>query len=150
MMEAERWTGEALRTISLARNEAGRAGDSQVCTEHLLLGVLGGEDDPQVPGLLEHFGIAPEQLRREIEGRIVRASGAPGDGAPLPLAPRTRRVLDLAEAEADLSGGTAVRPAHVLLGLVREEEGLAGRVLAHLGARHTEEARGLVAPSGSA
>jgi ATP-dependent Clp protease ATP-binding subunit ClpC len=155
-MEERRWTDGTLRAVSIARNEARRAGDSQVCTEHLLLGVLGTQDDPQVRRLLEHFQISPERLRRDVEEQIGRGdapTAAVADG-PLLLAPRAQRVLDLAQDEADeasVSGGTnavlrptPLRPAHVLLGLIREEEGLAGRVLAHRGARHTEQARALL------
>jgi len=151
-MEQGRWTDGTLRVVSIARNEARRAGDSQVCTEHLLLGVLGIEDDPQVRRLLEHFQIPPERLRCDVEEQIVRGDTptTAADGQ-MPLAPRAQRVLDLAQDEAGISGGTRatlrpapLRPAHVLLGLIREQEGLAGRVLAHLGARHTEEARALL------
>ncbi len=146
-MEQGRWTDGTLRAVSIARNEAGRAGDSQVCTEHLLLGVLGTEDDPQVRRLLEHFQIPPERLRCDVEEQIVRgdAPTTAADGQ-MPLAPRAQRVLDLAQDEAGISEGTraTLRPAHVLLGLIREQEGLAGRVLAHLGARYTEKARALL------
>ncbi len=135
-MDEGRWADRTPRAVSIARNEARRAGDSQVCTEHLLLGVLGTQDDPQVRRLLEHFQIPTERLRRYVEEQIVRAeapTAAAVDGQMF-LAPRAQRVLDLAQDEASVSGGTSavLRPAHVLLGLIREQEGLTGRVLAHL------------------
>ncbi len=73
----------------------------------------------------------------------------PDAAGDLPLAPRVQRVLDLAEDEARSFGRTLVSPAHVLLALIREGEGLAGRILAHLGARQTEEAGILVDQLGS-
>jgi hypothetical protein len=136
-----------VRAIASARNEARHAGDSQVCTEHLLLGVL-GEDDPVVGRLLKQFDISPEPLRREIECNVVRGS-APEESGEMPLAPRVQRVMDLAEDEAHSFGRTSVCPAHVLLALIQEGEGLAGRVLLHLGARRTEEARRLADEFGS-
>ncbi len=135
------WTEEALRAVSGAQNQARLDGDSQVCAEHMLLGVL-GQDDPRVRRLLGHFAITPEQLRRDIEGQIVRSDAPPVDG-DLPLSPRVRRVMELADDEAAASGGTLVRPAHVLLGLMGEGKGLAARVLSHLGARQTGETRGM-------
>ncbi|MES2462563.1 MAG: Clp protease N-terminal domain-containing protein [Armatimonadota bacterium] len=144
----EQWTEQALQTIAHARNEAQRLGDSQVCTEHLLLGIL-AEPDPQVKRLLEHFNIPLEKLRhdidRNIQPAIPFAQTAASAGKPeLPLAMRSIHVTDLAENEAYLSGSTLVHPAHVLLALIRDGEGLAGRILLNLGASQTEEARQLV------
>jgi ATP-dependent Clp protease ATP-binding subunit ClpC len=144
----EQWTEQALQNVVRARSEAQRLGDSQVCTEHLLLGIL-AEPDPQVKRLLEHFNIPLEKLRQDIDRNIQPAipfaQTAATEGEPeLPLAMRSIRVTDLAEDEAHLSGRSLVHPAHVLLALIRDGDGLAGRILLNLGARQTDEARKLV------
>jgi ATP-dependent Clp protease ATP-binding subunit ClpC len=147
----EQWTEQALQTVARARHEAQRLGDSQVCTEHLLLGLIGEADpvDPLVGRLLEHFNIPLETLRHDIE-RNIRPSASPQqtallEGKPeLPLAVRSIHVTDLAENEVYLSGRSLVHPAHVLLALIRDGDGLAGRILVNLGACQSDEARKLV------
>ncbi|MES2461741.1 MAG: Clp protease N-terminal domain-containing protein [Armatimonadota bacterium] len=131
----ELWTEPALQSVAHARTEARRLGDTQVCTEHLLVGLL-KEDDPLVGRVLDHFDIPLPRLRQDLQKNLQpRPENAAekveaGETAlpDLPLGLRSHHVTDLAEHEARLSGAAGVYPAHVLLALIRDGDGLAGRI----------------------
>jgi hypothetical protein len=127
----ERFTHPARQTVVLAQEEARRLGHAVVGTEHLLLGLLAV---PEGLGArtLAALGIPLDELRVEVEGRIGRGEGAPE--GHLPFAPQNKKVLELSLREALQLGHNYIGTEHLLLGLVREGDGVAARVLAGRGA----------------
>jgi hypothetical protein len=114
-----------------AQAEARAIGHNYIGTEHLLLGLLALDEGPIV-GVFGSFEITLEQAR-ELTLKIV----GPGDGRPegqVPFTPRAKKVLELSLREALSLGHRSVRPEHLLLGLIREGEGVACRILLDLGA----------------
>jgi ATP-dependent Clp protease ATP-binding subunit ClpA len=127
----ERFTGRASRVMEFAQEEALLLSHSFIGTEHLLLGLL--HDGAGVAfRALTDLGISLEAARDEVKA-IIGDSGTAPTG-PLPLTPRTKRALRLAQMEAARSGVTYIGAEHVLLGLVREGDGVAAQVLISLGA----------------
>lgn len=126
----QRFTERARRTVFLAQEEAERLGECAVSTEHLLLGLLKAQEPAPLRYLSRH-GIEAEQLRSRIQQQLVQ--GAPPRVAGLRLAPRAKRAIDLAYDEAQQVRSSFIGPEHLFLGLIREGEGLAGRVLAAAG-----------------
>jgi Clp amino terminal domain, pathogenicity island component len=122
-------TERARRAISWAQEEAGLAGMPEVETEHLLLALL--REDNLGAGALVRCGLSLDTLRSAV--RKEMASGTEGRGPVTRLAPRARRALDLAREEGEAMDPPYVGCEHLLLGLLREKEGLAARVLARLG-----------------
>jgi hypothetical protein len=127
----ERFTHPARQAVVLAQEEARRLGHAVVGTEHLLLGLLAV---PEGVGArtLAGLGTPLDELRVEVEGRIGRGEGAPE--GHLPFAPRNKKVLELSLREALQLGHNYIGTEHLLLGLVREGDGVAARVLAGRGA----------------
>ena len=125
----ERFTEPARRLIFLARYEAAQLGSSSIDTEHLLLGLLHDEKG-RASTLLTSRGLSFAALRAEVEGLARRVDGAPMPTAvDIPLSPAARRVLELALEEGSVPGRREVETAHILLGMVRETDGLAGQIL---------------------
>ncbi len=120
------FTDRAYHAVTLAEAEANYVG-----TEHLLLGLL-GIDDGVAATVLTRLGVSAPEARSEIQQIIGRGS-APPTGQP-PFTPRSKKVLDLAHGEAKRLGHNYVGTEHLLLGLVREGEGLAAQILGRLGA----------------
>lgn len=118
-------------TLELARQEAPRLNHGFVGTEHLLLGLLALEEGV-VPNVLKKMGVDREGVRRRIETWIsdFPASKPPG---PIPYTPRVKKSLSFAAREAKVSENASVGAEHILLGLVLEREGVAGRVLRDFG-----------------
>lgn len=127
----ERLTGGAGRVMEFAQGEALLLNHGSVGTEHVLLGLLHEGEGIALTALVA-FGISLEAARDEVVA-IVGDSG-PARTGPVPLAPRTKRALSLAQMEASRSGLKAIGTEHLLLGLVREGEGVAAQVLVRLGA----------------
>jgi len=100
-------------------------------TEHLLLG-LTDEDSGGVADVLRTLGVDAAKVRREIE-RLVQRGPQPVEACTLPLTPRSKRALEYAAAEAHLMDEKRVGPEHILLGLFREPDGVAGQALRNLG-----------------
>ncbi|MCE7946857.1 MAG: ATP-dependent Clp protease ATP-binding subunit [Chloroflexi bacterium CFX4] len=126
----ERFTQRARRVFSLAQEEAERLQHSYVGTEHLLLGLM--REDGGVAGrVLRDLGVEPRKVEELVE-RMTRAGQRPPN-ARLDLSPGTRRVLELAIEEARRMGHHYIGTEHLLLGLVRQEEGIAIEVLKKLG-----------------
>jgi RNA polymerase sigma factor (sigma-70 family) len=122
------FTERARHTILFAEEEATRLGD-HVGTEHLLLGMV--REDNLGAGVLARLGVPAEQIRRAIE---EKASRGPGDAKPdIQLTPCAQRAISLAYAEALALENNYIGCEHLLLGLLREGEGLAAKVLAELG-----------------
>jgi hypothetical protein len=127
-----RVTEPAQRAVLNARREAGRLGHDRVGTEHLLLGLLGDEECLAV-ATLGGLDIAPETVRRRVEETIGQGPGEPGMGFGLPTTTPFTLVLALAGREAMELEGDRLGTEDLLLGLAREGEGVAARVLQELG-----------------
>lgn len=113
-----------------AQEEAGRLGENYVSTEHLLLGLV-RENDSVAARILDRMGVSLGRIRSEIERQVTRGDGRIGQD--MQLTPRAKRVIDLAYDEARQLSNNYIGTEHLMLGLIREGEGLAGRVLAKLG-----------------
>jgi RNA polymerase sigma factor (sigma-70 family) len=123
------FTERARRAVVFAKEEARRLGESYVGTEHLLLGML--REDNLGAGVLARLGVSGERIRSEIEEKAIRG---PGHASPdTELTPRAQRVISLAYAEALAQNNNYIGCEHLLLGLLREGDGLAGKVLTDLG-----------------
>ncbi|MBC8124041.1 MAG: ATP-dependent Clp protease ATP-binding subunit [Gemmatimonadaceae bacterium] len=126
----EKFSQSAIRALMLAQEEARRLQHNFVGTEQLLLGVLGQNDAP-ASQILNSQGLTITVVRRQIEQIIGRGSSTPA--RDIPFTPRAKRVLELGVEEARLHGQEAVTPEHILLGLLRDGEGVATKVLEDLG-----------------
>ena len=126
----DRFTKRARRVLTLAQEEALRLNHNYIGTEHLLLGLVREENGVAVK-VLRELGVEPSQVIRAVERTVGRGERAPF-GKPT-LAPRTKRVIELAVDEARLMGHHYIGTEHLLLGLVREGEGIAVNVLRGLG-----------------
>src|SRR5438105_1649902 len=126
----QRFTERARRVVFCAQEEAGRLGENYVSTEHLLLGLV-RENDSVAARILDRIGVSLGRIRSEIERQVTRGDGRLGQD--MQLTPRAKRVIDLAYDEARQLNNNYIGTEHLLLGLIREGEGLAGRVLAKLG-----------------
>ena len=125
------FTPGARWTLELARQEAPRLNHGFVGTEHVLLGLLALEAGV-VPNVLKKMGVDREGVRRQIENWVSNfpPSKMPG---PLPYTPRVEKSLRLAATEAKVSQHACVGAEHILLGLLLEGDGVAGRVLRDFG-----------------
>jgi ATP-dependent Clp protease ATP-binding subunit ClpA len=140
-----RFTEHARRVVFFAQEEAGRLGENYVSTEHLLLGIA-REDDSVAARILDRLGVSLRRIRSEIERQVTRGDGRLGQD--MQLTPRAKRVIDLAFDESRQLGSDHIGSEHLLLGLVREADGLAGRVLAKLGVEFDRARREAQALSG--
>src|SRR5690242_5284951 len=130
----QRFTERARRTVFFAQEEAGRLGENYVSTEHLLLGLI-READSLAARILDRMGLSIDRIRFEVERQVTRGDGRLGQD--MQLTPRAKKVIDLAYDEARQLHNDFIGTEHLLLGLIREGEGLAGRVLAKLGVELT-------------
>jgi ATP-dependent Clp protease ATP-binding subunit ClpC len=122
----ERFTERARQVVVLAQDEARLLKHNYIGTEHLLLGLL-REEEGLAARVLERFEITVEEARAQV-ARIV-GEGDEVTTGQMPLAPRAKKVLELALREALSLGHNHVETEHILLGLVRENEGTAARIL---------------------
>jgi ATP-dependent Clp protease ATP-binding subunit ClpC len=127
----ERFTDRARRSVVLAQEEARRLGHTYIGTEHLLLGLI-RETDGLAAQALTSLGIGLENVRGEVM-KIVGEGSEPPTGH-IPFSPRSKKVLELSLREALQLGHTFIGTEHILLGLVREGEGVAAQVLVARGA----------------
>jgi ATP-dependent Clp protease ATP-binding subunit ClpC len=127
----ERFTDRARRVLVLAQEEARLLNHSFIGTEHILLGLI-HEGEGLAAKALESLNISLEAVREEVEKTIGQAGTAP-TGSP-PFTPRAKKVLELSLREALQLGHNYIGTEHMLLGLVREGEGVAAQVLMSLGA----------------
>ena len=126
----ERFTEKAIKVIMLAQEEARRLGHNFVGTEQVLLGLI-GEGTGVAAKTLKSMGVNLKEARAEVEKIIGRGSGFVA--VEIPLTPRAQRVLELSWDEARQLGHNYIGTEHLLLGLIREGEGVAARVLENLG-----------------
>src|SRR6202142_1112886 len=127
----ERFTDRARRVLVLAQEEARLLNHSFIGTEHILLGLI-HEGEGVAAKALEQLGISLEAVREKVEETIGLSGTAP-TGSP-PFTPRAKKVLELSLREALQLGHNYIGTEHMLLGLVREGEGVAAQVLVNLGA----------------
>jgi ATP-dependent Clp protease ATP-binding subunit ClpC len=125
----ERFTEKAIKVIMLAQEEARRLGHNFVGTEQILLGLI-GEGTGIGPKVLKSMGVNLKDARVEVEKIIGRGSGFVA--VEIPFTPRAKRVLELSLEEARQLGHNYIGTEHLLLGLIREGEGVAARVLDNL------------------
>jgi len=125
----ERFTEKAIKVIMLAQEEARRLGHNFVGTEQILLGLI-GEGTGVAAKVLKSLGVNLKDSRIEVEKIIGRGSGFVA--VEIPFTPRAKRVLELSLEEARQLGHNYIGTEHLLLGLIREGEGVAARVLENL------------------
>ena len=126
----QRFTERARKVVFYAQEEAQKFGEGYVSTEHLLLGLV-RESDSVAARVLEKLGVSLNRIRAEVEKQLPRGDARPSQD--MTLTPRAKRVIDLAYDEARNLNNNYIGTEHLLLGLIREGDGLAGRVLAKLG-----------------
>lgn len=127
----ERFTEKAIKVVMLAQEEARRLGHNFVGTEQILLGLI-GEGTGIAAKVLKSMGVNLKEARVEVEKIIGRGSGFVA--VEIPFTPRAKRVLELSLEEARQLGHNYIGSEHLLLGLLREGEGVASRVLENLNA----------------
>ncbi len=126
----QRFTERARKVVFFAQEEATKFGEGYVSTEHLLLGLV-RETDSVAARVLDRLGVALSRIRAEVEKQLPR--GDARQSQDMTLTPRAKRVIDLAYDEARNLNNNYIGTEHLLLGLIREGDGLAGRVLAKMG-----------------
>ena len=127
----ERFTDRARRVVVLAQEEARLLNHNYIGTEHILLGLI-HEGEGVAAKALESLGISLEAVRQQVE-EIIGQGGASPSGH-IPFTPRAKKVLELSLREALQLGHNYIGTEHILLGLIREGEGVAAQVLVKLGA----------------
>ncbi|MFK7697393.1 ATP-dependent protease ATP-binding subunit ClpC [Paenibacillus sp. HJGM_3] len=123
-----RFTERAQKVLALAQEEAVRLGHNNIGTEHILLGLI-RESDGIAAKALVALGLSLEKIQDEVESLIGRGQEQPSNIA---YTPRAKKVIELSMDEARKLGHTYVGTEHILLGLIREGEGVAARVLNNL------------------
>jgi len=136
----ERFTDKARRVVVLAQEEARILDHNYVGTEHLLLGLIREEEGVAARALVS-LDISLEDVRSQVRTIIGEGTAAPA--GHIPFTPRTKKALELALREALQLGHNYIGTEHILLGLVREGEGVAAQVLGELGAE-PDRIRGVV------
>ena len=127
----EKFTDKARRVVVLAQEEAKLLNHNYIGTEHILLGLI-HEGEGVAAKALEALGINLEQVREQVQEIIGQGQQAPS--GHIPFTPRAKKVLELSLREALQLGHSYIGTEHLLLGLIREGEGVAAQVLTKLGA----------------
>ena len=127
----ERFTDRARRVVVLAQEEARMLNHNYIGTEHILLGLI-HEGEGVAAKALEALNISLEGVRAQVEEIIGQGQQAPS--GHIPFTPRAKKVLELSLREALQLGHNYIGTEHILLGLIREGEGVAAQVLVKLGA----------------
>jgi ATP-dependent Clp protease ATP-binding subunit ClpC len=127
----ERFTDRARRVVVLAQDEATRLHHNHIGTEHLLLGLI-HEGEGVAAKALEELEISLDAVRQQVEEIVGRGKDAPS--GHIPFTPRAKKALELSLREALQLGHDYIGTEHILLGLIREGDGVAAQVLVALGA----------------
>jgi ATP-dependent Clp protease ATP-binding subunit ClpC len=127
----ERFSERARQVVVLAHDEARALGHDYIGTEHLLLGLL-REEEGIAARVLEGLSVTTEEVRGKVASIVGRGDAAPAE--QIPFTPRAKQVLELSLREALALGHNDIGTEHVLLGVVREYDGLGARILFDLGA----------------
>ncbi|MHC5034494.1 MAG: Clp protease N-terminal domain-containing protein, partial [Planctomycetota bacterium] len=128
----DKFTERAQKVVKYARQEAQRMGHQRIGTEHLLLGLV-REGTGVAATVLQRLGIEPKRVRLEVEKMVKSGPGLISAGRNLEVAPRALKAFEYASEEAKRLGNNFIGTEHLLLGLLREEEGIAAQVLLNLG-----------------
>ena len=143
----KRFTERARRVIILAREEAERHHHEYLGTEHILLGMLKDGGGIAIT-VLQKAGLSIDQIRMEVERHLPRNANALIVGE-IPFTPKAKKVLEYGVEEARLMGHNYIGTEHLLLGLLKEKEGIAAKVLNALGIRLVETREKRCAACGS-
>ena len=127
----ERFTDRARRVVVLAQEEARMLHHNYIGTEHILLGLI-HEGEGVAAKALESLGISLDAVRQQVEEIIGQGQQTPS--GHIPFTPRAKKVLELTRREAEQLGHNYIGTEHILLGLIREGNGVAAQVLVMLGA----------------
>ncbi|MBM4082024.1 MAG: NDP-hexose 4-ketoreductase, partial [Planctomycetes bacterium] len=127
----ERFTDRARKVMQLAKQEAQRFNHEYIGTEHVLLGLV-KEGSGVAANVLQNLDVELKRIRLEVE-KIVQTGPELVQAGNLPLTPRAKKVLELSLEEAKNLGHNYVGTEHLLLGLLRENDGVAAQVLINLG-----------------
>ena len=129
----DRFTDRAKKVMNLARQEAQRFNHEYLGTEHILLGLV-QEGSGVAANVLKNMGIDLNKIRMEVE-KIVKSGQSMVTMGQLPFTPRAKKVLELSMEEASALGHNYIGTEHLLLGLIKENEGIAAQVLLNLGVK---------------
>ena len=138
-MNGYNFTERVRKVLAMAREEAVRLHHEYVGTEHILLGLI-REGEGIAATVLQNFSVEPDELRQRVEEIVQRGDAARSTGPDLPYTSRAKKVLELATSEARELSHSYVGTEHLLLGLLREEKGIAAQILTQAGVS-TERAR---------
>jgi ATP-dependent Clp protease ATP-binding subunit ClpC len=127
----ERFTDRARRAVVEAQEEARTLSHNYMGTEHILLGFI-REGEGTGAKALESLGISLDTVRQQVQEIIGQGQHAPS--GHIPFTPRAKKVLELAQSESKALGDDYIGTEHILLGLIREGDGVAAQVLVKLGA----------------
>lgn len=127
----ERFSERARKVVVQAQEEARALSHDHIGTEHLLLGLMHDEDATSCR-VLGDLGVTPDAVREAVTGSVGEAPGTDSP-ATIPFSPRAKKSLELALREALQLGHDYISTGHILLGLLRENEGTAAQVLSDLG-----------------
>jgi ATP-dependent Clp protease ATP-binding subunit ClpC len=131
----ENFTEKAVKVIMLSNEESRRLGHNFVCTEQLLLGLI-GEETGIAAKVLKSMGVTLNDARTEVEKIIGRGSGFVS--VEIPFTPSAKRILELSQEESHQLGHNYVGTEHLLLGSIRVDKDNASKVLANLGVDSTK------------
>jgi len=129
----DRFTDRAKKVMNLARQEAQRFNHEYLGTEHILLGLV-QEGSGVAANVLKQLSIDLEKIRVEVE-KIVKTGPSMVTMGQLPFTPKAKKVLELSLEEASNLGHNYIGTEHLLLGLIKENEGIAAQVLMNLGVK---------------
>lgn len=138
----EKFTERARKVMSLSRQESQRLHGEFIGTEHILLGIV-AEGGGVAIKVLKNLNVDLKKVRQEVEKLITPSTEPTVTLGQLPFSPRSKRVIELAGEAASQLGHEVVGTEHLLLGLIKENEGIAAQVLTNLGLK-LEEARDMV------
>src|SRR5262245_11498688 len=130
------FTTSAINVLAIADAQARQLNHEYIGTEHVLLGLI-DEHSTGIAEILRTLGVTPEQIHDQIQ-RLVTRGPAPVTAGEIPLTPRAQRVIEYARIEVQLMNQKLVGPEHLLLGLFRQPDGVAGQVLRNVGVNLTQ------------
>ena len=131
-MNGYNFTERVRKVLAMAREEAERLRHEYVGTEHILLGLI-REGEGVAAAVLQNLSVDLDEIQQKIEDTVKKGKAAAATGPDLPYTSRAKKVLELAMAEARDLAHNYVGTEHLLLGLLREEKGIAAQVLTDAG-----------------
>ena len=146
-MNGYNFTDRVRKVLQMAREEAARLHHEYVGTEHILLGLI-REGEGVAAAVLQNLNVDLEEIQQKIEETVKKGKAAAATGPDLPYTSRAKKVLELAMTEARELNHSYVGTEHLLLGLLREEKGIAAQVLTDAGRQSGAEPGRDAAPAG--